>query len=94
MKRLSEQHGERVAILAMAVTQDEELVRKQHQTLKLSFPILDGNGMRLTFGADQTPRPRRSLTLTAALSAWPRPAGGWRRRLKSKDAAPVLFGKK
>ena len=56
VKRLSERHGDKLAVLAMAVTQDEELVRKQHQTMKLTFPILDGNGMRLTFGAVQTPR--------------------------------------
>ena len=24
--------------------------------MKLAFPILDGNGLRLTLGADQTPR--------------------------------------
>ena len=47
---------DKIAILAMAVTQDEERVRSQHQSMKLAFPILDGNGMRLTFGAVQTPR--------------------------------------
>jgi hypothetical protein len=40
----------------MAVTSDVELVRKQHQDMRLSFPIHDGNGLRLTFGAVETPR--------------------------------------
>ena len=56
VKQLSEKQGAAVAIMAMAVTQDADLVRKQHHDMRLKFPILDGNGMRLTFGAVQTPR--------------------------------------
>jgi peroxiredoxin len=56
VKRLTGKPGQQLAVMAMAVTQDEDLVRKQHQDLKLTFPILDGNGMRLTYGAVQTPR--------------------------------------
>ena len=56
VKKLSEQHAEQVGILAMAVTSDVEVVRKQHSQMRLSFPILDGNGLRLSFGAEQTPR--------------------------------------
>jgi peroxiredoxin len=55
-KQLSEKHAGKLGIMAMAVTNDAELVRLQHKDMKLSFPILDGNGLRLTFGADQTPR--------------------------------------
>jgi peroxiredoxin len=56
VRRLSGRHGQQLAVMAMAVASDEDLVRTQHQTMKLTFPILDGNGMRLTFGAVQTPR--------------------------------------
>jgi peroxiredoxin len=46
----------RTAVLAMAVTQDAEAARQQHQHLKLPFPVLEGQGMRQTFGVDATPR--------------------------------------
>lgn len=55
-KNVYDKHSVNVGIMALAVTDDVELVRTQHRSLKLAFPILDGNGMRLTFGADQTPR--------------------------------------
>ncbi len=55
-KRLSERNGPPVMILAMAVAPNGDAVRKQHQDLRLTFPIHDGNGMRLTFGVEQTPR--------------------------------------
>ena len=56
VKQLSEKQNGKLAVMAMAVTQDEDAVRKQHQEMRLTFPILDGNGMRLTFGAIDTPR--------------------------------------
>ena len=55
-KALSEQQPDRLAIMAMAVTPDAEIARKQHKDMRLTFPILDGNGLRLTFGAVETPR--------------------------------------
>jgi hypothetical protein len=55
-KELSDKHGERLGFLALAVTQDADLARKQHAELRLPFPVLDGNGMHLTFGVDATPR--------------------------------------
>ncbi len=55
-KRLSDRHGDHVAVLALAVTQDADLVRLQHKELRLTFPILDGAGLRLSYGATDTPR--------------------------------------
>jgi peroxiredoxin len=55
-KGLAEAQGQRLAILAMAVTHDADAARKQHSALRLPFPILDGEGMRLTFGVEATPR--------------------------------------
>ena len=42
--------------LCRAVTPDAEIACKQHRQLRLPFPILDGQGMRRTFGAELTPR--------------------------------------
>jgi len=56
IKHLSERDSGRFHIMAMAVSNDADFVRKQHKDMKLAFPILDGNGMRLIFGAEQTPR--------------------------------------
>jgi peroxiredoxin len=55
-KALNDKHGERLSVLAMAVTSDADVARKQHQEMRLPFPIHDGNGFRLTFGAVETPR--------------------------------------
>jgi hypothetical protein len=53
---LGDKHGQKIGILALAVTQDAELARKQHAELRLPFPIHDGNGLHLTFGVEATPR--------------------------------------
>ncbi len=55
-KQLSDRQGDRVAILALAVTQDADLVRLQHKELRLPFSVLDGGGLRLGYGATETPR--------------------------------------
>jgi len=53
---LCERHPNRILVLGMAVTDDTECVRKQHAALKLSFPVLDGNGLHLTYEVKETPR--------------------------------------
>ncbi len=55
-KGLAQQHGDKLAIMPMAVTNDAKLVQKQHQELQLPFAVLDGRAMHLTFGVDATPR--------------------------------------
>jgi hypothetical protein len=55
-KSLDDKQPGKIAFLAMAVTPETEIARKQHEDMKLSFPIHDGNGLRLTFGAIETPR--------------------------------------
>ncbi len=55
-RTLWEKQPGKIAVLAMAVTQDADLVKNQHKDLRLPFPIHDGNGMRATFGAVETPR--------------------------------------
>jgi peroxiredoxin len=56
VKQLNEKHIGKWGVMAMAVTNDADVAKKQHKELKLTFPILDGNGLRLSFGAGQTPR--------------------------------------
>lgn len=55
-KGLVQLHGDKVAVMAMAVSGDAVLAGKQQQELQLPFPILDGRAMHLTFGVDATPR--------------------------------------
>ncbi|MBI2807147.1 MAG: hypothetical protein HYX68_19370 [Planctomycetes bacterium] len=55
-RRLNTQHADRLTILALGVTQDADVAVKLHKTMRLPFPILDGSGLRVTFGAMQTPR--------------------------------------
>jgi peroxiredoxin len=45
-----------VAVLALAVTADEALVRRQHAELHLPFPVADGRGLTVAFGVDVTPK--------------------------------------
>jgi hypothetical protein len=53
---LHQKHGDNINIMAMAVTSDLGLARKQHGDMKLSFAILEGKGLSLMFGVDATPR--------------------------------------
>jgi peroxiredoxin len=55
-QQLSEKYRGQVTVLALAVTEDEELVRKQHAEMRLPFPVLDGRGLHETYGVDATPR--------------------------------------
>jgi hypothetical protein len=51
-----EQMQAHIGFLALATTRDPELVRQQHKEMDLPFPIMDGQGMLLTFGVEATPR--------------------------------------
>jgi peroxiredoxin len=53
---LSKRHGEHVNVLAFAVTDQPELVQKQHRDRKLPFTILDGNNLTQLFAVDALPR--------------------------------------
>jgi peroxiredoxin len=45
-----------VTVLALAMTDDETLVRRQHAELHLAFPVVDGRGLRVAFGVSDTPK--------------------------------------
>lgn len=53
---LHNRHGDSLSIMALAVTNDVDLVRQQHTDLRLPFALLDGKGLHHTFGVDDTPR--------------------------------------
>jgi hypothetical protein len=53
---LGEKYGPRLTVLALAVTDDDEEVKRQHAELRLTFPILDGRGLHQTYGVDGLPR--------------------------------------
>jgi hypothetical protein len=53
---LHDQYRPGLTILALAVTEDVELARKQYEDLHLAFHVLDGRGLHQTFGVDATPR--------------------------------------
>ena len=55
-KGLCAKHAGNVQVLALAHGGESEAVAKQHAELRLPFPILDGQGLRLTLGVDHTPR--------------------------------------
>jgi peroxiredoxin len=45
-----------VAVLALAMSQDAEIVRKQRTHLHLSVPVLNGTGLRQSYGVEATPK--------------------------------------
>lgn len=53
---VSERYRPGVTVLGLAVTDNEDLVRRQQKELGLTFPILDGKGLHQTYGVDTTPR--------------------------------------
>lgn len=54
-QRLYEAHRE-VMVLGLAYSDDTDFIVKQYTDLKLSFPLLPGKGLRLTYGLEATPK--------------------------------------
>lgn len=70
-KRLAE--ARQLDVLALAVTGDAETAKKQHRALALPFPLLDGRGLRRSFGVEATPRLvllDGEAVVRAALTGW------------------------
>jgi hypothetical protein len=51
-----DRHLQALIVLGFAVSGDVDGIRKQHADLKLSFPILSGQGLRQSYGVDATPK--------------------------------------
>ena len=48
--------GDKVSVVAFAVTNDAEFAKRQHADLKLPFAIFEGSALRLAFAVEATPR--------------------------------------
>jgi thioredoxin-related protein len=53
---LHEAQHPQVTVLGMAVSDDAEQVHKQHDSLQLSFTLLNGRGLRQTYAVESTPK--------------------------------------
>jgi peroxiredoxin len=49
-------HRGQAAVVALAMSDDAERVRKQHAEFQLPFPVLNGTGLRISYGVEATPR--------------------------------------
>jgi peroxiredoxin len=68
-----------VAVLGLAVTSDANAVRKQHADLRLTFPVAAGDGFKVTYGVDATPRIillDKDGTVRGAYTGWGTPTPG------------------
>src|SRR5947209_8233096 len=55
-RELHTKQSGKVNVLAMTLTADTDAAIKQHKELRLPFPVLDGNALRLTLAVEHTPR--------------------------------------
>jgi peroxiredoxin len=53
---LNDANPREIHVLGLVVSDDPDPVAKQRQELKLTIPILAGQGLRLTYGVDATPK--------------------------------------
>jgi hypothetical protein len=52
---IGDRHRGTINVLAFAMSDDSIRARKQHVELRLTYPILSGTGLRLTYGVRETP---------------------------------------
>jgi peroxiredoxin len=55
-QKILESNSEQVVVLGLAVSEDTERVLKQRATERLTFPVLSGKGLRLSYAVDATPK--------------------------------------
>jgi hypothetical protein len=55
-KELSEKQANKVQVMALTLSASPEVAKKQHGALKLPFPVLDGQSLRITLSVEHTPR--------------------------------------
>jgi peroxiredoxin len=53
---LQDTYKEQVNVLGMAMSDDADAVRKQRDTLHVSFPLLNGSGLRHSYSVEATPK--------------------------------------
>lgn len=55
-QKLTATYGRGMTVLGLSVADDAARVRKQRDDLGLSFPLLDGSGLRITYAVATTPK--------------------------------------
>jgi peroxiredoxin len=55
-QQIGDAHGDQVAILAMAVSENHDQAMKQREEVGVKFPILSGTGLRLSYRVEGTPK--------------------------------------
>jgi peroxiredoxin len=53
---LNEAHGKAICVLGLSVSEDAQQAIRQRKELGITFPILSGAGLRMTYNVDATPR--------------------------------------
>jgi peroxiredoxin len=55
-EKMSTTYGQKLTVVGMSVSDDEEKVKKQLADLSLTIPVLHGGGLRVTYGVETTPK--------------------------------------
>jgi peroxiredoxin len=55
-QQVSTRYAGRVHVIGMSVSDNADLIRKQHADMRLAFPILSAGGLRKTFDVETTPK--------------------------------------
>jgi peroxiredoxin len=55
-QKLQTAHADSLSVIGLAVSDDVQRALKQRDQLKLSFPLLSGTGLRLSYAIDATPK--------------------------------------
>jgi peroxiredoxin len=55
-EKMNAAYGQKLTIVGMSVSDDEDKVKKQLADLNLNFPVVHGGGLRLTYGVETTPK--------------------------------------
>lgn len=55
-RTIYDKYGNAIVLMPLALTSDASKAIQQHAELRLPFPVLDGSGLRASFGVDATPR--------------------------------------
>ncbi len=55
-EKLNATHGQKLTVVALSVSDDEDKVKKQMADLNLTIPVLHGGGLRITYGVETTPK--------------------------------------
>jgi peroxiredoxin len=55
-QRLYETYRPGVAVIGLPLSDDADQVRRQHEALSLTFPMINGSGLKHTYAVDSTPK--------------------------------------